>query len=217
MIINPTNILTDGGSSATGQSTAAGEHRTPNSANPADPNSTFTNPQDSVARPSSLKFWEYLKTFADRKTSDPDKRHDFANGAVVRFLENGGIVNLSGIGNVDGYLYTSARNAIYNQARADGALKRRNHGDSEALKTVPGRELPPDKAASRKELEEIIKAAILKLPEKHQGLIKDHYYDGLTYAELSVKYGKPIGSVKSLLNEARNLLAKRLERYKDCA
>lgn len=52
--------------------------------------------------------------------------------------------------------------------------------------------------------------AVAQLPARYQQLIKQHYFEGLSYEEIAMQHRLPLGTVKGNLHQCRALLAKRL-------
>ena len=53
---------------------------------------------------------------------------------------------------------------------------------------------------------ELLRIALSRLRSKYRNLLELRYYQGLSYDQLSVKLGIPIGTVKSDLNKAKRRL-----------
>lgn len=64
----------------------------------------------------------------------------------------------------------------------------------------------PEAEIIKAENVEILKEALSKLRAKYRNLLTLRYYEGLSYEELSVTLGIPIGTVKSDLNKAKHKL-----------
>lgn len=52
----------------------------------------------------------------------------------------------------------------------------------------------------------LLRIALSRLRSKYRNLLELRYYQGLSYDQLSVKLGIPIGTVKSDLNKAKRRL-----------
>lgn len=57
----------------------------------------------------------------------------------------------------------------------------------------------------------VLRSAVLTLPRKHRDVVLLHYYAGLSVAEVGAAVGRPAGTVKRLLFEARARLAAEVE------
>jgi len=70
--------------------------------------------------------------------------------------------------------------------------------------------LRPDEAYLRREKTEVVRAAILRLPEASRAALILREYEGLSYREISETLGIPVGTVMSRLHYARGRLRKEL-------
>jgi RNA polymerase sigma-70 factor, ECF subfamily len=68
-----------------------------------------------------------------------------------------------------------------------------------------------DTAFSSLELRDRLAKAMLRLPPTYQLLVNGHYFEGLSYDELSEIFGMPMGTVKTYLHRAKRLLRQALE------
>lgn len=58
----------------------------------------------------------------------------------------------------------------------------------------------------------LLEIALSRLRSKYQNLIKGRYYEGLSYEQLSVKLGIPIGTIKSDLCKAKHKLKENFQK-----
>lgn len=75
------------------------------------------------------------------------------------------------------------------------------------LEEEPGRSDPEESPSA-----EVVRAALLQLPARHQAVIALHYFEGLDVAQVAQTLGVRPGTVKSRLSRGREVLRRRLER-----
>jgi RNA polymerase sigma factor (sigma-70 family) len=98
-------------------------------------------------------------------------------------------------------------------ARARVAAARRRaverRGASEADSALG---IPEDDDADRLELGPIVQEEVRRLPEKYRAAVVLCYWEGLTQEQAAAQLGCPLGTVRSRLARARDLLRRRLSR-----
>jgi len=117
------------------------------------------------------------------------------------------------------WLYSIAANLARNRLR-DGSRKGRDKGTSlEALEAAaPGAihgaavaNPNPRALAEAEELHEVLQQCLDELPDHYRMTFVLRTIEDLSYEEIAEVLGCPPGTVKSRLNQARQLLRKRLE------
>ncbi len=68
-----------------------------------------------------------------------------------------------------------------------------------------------EKDAAAKDMKRIIDEAILELPDSYRMVLTLRYVEEMSYKEIASDLDQPVGTVKSNLCRARNMLKKRLE------
>ena len=122
-----------------------------------------------------------------------DNAEDVASDAVIKALSN--IDKYNGKAAVSPWVYQIARTTALDYIRkhkpvyTDDAVFLENKGGSYVMEEAE------DFSA--------LHLAIAGLSEKHQEVLKLHYFDGLKYKEIAEVIGKPIGTVMSRLNQAK--------------
>lgn len=117
------------------------------------------------------------------------------------------------------WIYTIAVNLAKNEIRRKSRLKgvmSLDHlieatGDSGAF--LADKRPGPDRAAHQHRVEEIVMAAIQKLPPKYREVILLRDVQQLTYEEIEQVLNIPGGTVRSRINRARNALKETLEPF----
>ena len=82
----------------------------------------------------------------------------------------------------------------------------------EAAATAMSRDsVTPDKVLERKEVGQLLLAAIGKLPFSHRSILLLKEIEGLSYDEIATTLELPLGTVKSRLARARHALRDKLD------
>jgi RNA polymerase sigma-70 factor (ECF subfamily) len=116
------------------------------------------------------------------------------------------------------YLYTIARNLVYNESRR---RSRKRTSSSDQLEEDHHLQFPaeanqePDNHLLESELRIAIDAAIEKLPENQRLALILRRYENVPYEEIAVILKTSVPSVKSLLFRARTTLREHLAKYLD--
>lgn len=77
---------------------------------------------------------------------------------------------------------------------------------------VDGRPLPLDRVETQ-ELAEMLRRAVMELPEPYRVVITLRYTEGLSYQEIAAVQGAPVNTIRTHLFRAKALLRQALERY----
>ena len=72
--------------------------------------------------------------------------------------------------------------------------------------SIPDQNLNPQDESIKAQKEEIIRVVVNQLPAKYQKLVKLRYFSELSYEEIAVEIGAPLGTVKAQLHRARELM-----------
>ncbi len=108
-----------------------------------------------------------------------------------------------------GWLCRIARNVAHDRRRS--WWSRRAPLEAAALDARPAeRNLPADEALAAAESARAVGRAMAALPEKHRVVLALREVEGLSYEEIAVALGVPIGTVESRLHRARAGLGRRL-------
>ena len=116
-------------------------------------------------------------------------------------------------GSVSAYLYGMARNRVLRLLQRDRALtsidEDASEGDSRLDEALILRE-DPLSVLARSELIESVRGAILALPLHYREVVVLCNLQEMNYAEAAEVLGCPVGTVRSRLHRARELLVKKL-------
>jgi RNA polymerase sigma-70 factor (ECF subfamily) len=144
-----------------------------------------------------------------RMLGDPDLAEDVAQEAFLK--------GWCGINRYDpGYpfrswIYRIAINAALDACRREASHNKKaiTEGDPKDPASPDG---SPEAAFESQERAQLVRKAILDLPEASRAALVLREYEGLSYTEISAALGVPIGTVKSRLSYARSLLRDTLGR-----
>lgn len=107
----------------------------------------------------------------------------------------------------EAWLKTIAVNTTIDHIRASKDLQKNFSIDDENNKTQLEETAPdPESDMIKTENIELLRVALSRLRSKYRNLLEMRYFEGLSYDQLSVKLGIPIGTVKSDLNKAKHKL-----------
>jgi HlyD family secretion protein len=137
---------------------------------------------------------------------DPNDVQDaFQATFLVLVRRSGAVRQLESLG---GWLYGVA-NRVAARARVESARRRAVEGRA-ALRVVEAFE--PTLEAESEEFGPIVQEEVRRLPEKYRAAVVLCYWQGLTHDQAAVQLGIPLGTVRSRMARARELLRRRLTR-----
>jgi RNA polymerase sigma-70 factor (ECF subfamily) len=164
-------------------------------------------------------FSELVRLYRDRVYSvayrflgDHEDAQDVAQEVFVRAYR--GIEGFQGNSKIFTWLYSIAGNLARNRIRDRHRKGRDNVTSLEGLEqAAPGaadratqHHETPEAAASAQEMESILQACLVELPEHYRMVFVLRTFEQLSYDEIADTVGCPKGTVKSRLNQARSLL-----------
>lgn len=153
-------------------------------------------------------------SLAYRLVDNPDDAQDIAQEAFVRVYH--ALPRYKGEAAFSTWLYRIVTNACYDE------LKRRRRrpqpfseretddDDSSRADLLPGGE-SPEETALRRERQQAVQQAIATLPEHFRMVLVLYDLQGCSYQEIADILHQHVGTVKSRLNRARNLLREKLQ------
>ncbi len=156
-----------------------------------------------VARHQERIFYLGLKFFRN-----PADAEDFAQDVFVRAFEKLG--TYAGSAPFSAWLYRLAYNLAVNQYRVNTRVREFEELEDEGFETE-GEYTGPEEALLRKEHARTVSEAVRRLPEKYMVLIKMHFFDGLSYPDISEILEVPINTIKSYVHRAKKQLREALE------
>lgn len=119
---------------------------------------------------------------------------------------------LSLLGSVKSYLYRAARNeAIQFREHLNVRNKYKESVLSDAEHAAPQN---PQESMEYKELEELIKGTLRKLPERRRKVFCMHRFQGMKYAEIAPALSVSVKTVEAEMTKALQTLRKEIERFR---
>jgi RNA polymerase sigma-70 factor (ECF subfamily) len=140
-------------------------------------------------------FYLGLKFFRNSEDAE-DFSQDVFLRAYQRLNTFGGSVPFSA------WLYRLAYNVAVNRYR----VRTRDVQDEGAIDTAESAELLPEEGVINEEMKTAVEHCLKKLPDTYNIVLKMHYYDGLTYPEISEITDIPVNTLKSHIRRAKQLL-----------
>ncbi len=89
-----------------------------------------------------------------------------------------------------------------------------DNGDGISIE-VEDENLNPQEETIKSQKAELIQIFVDKLPAKYQRLVRLRYFSELSYEEIAVELGAPLGTVKAQLHRARELLYELVKNKRD--
>lgn len=152
-----------------------------------------------------------LESFAMRFTKDLDDAQDLVQDTVVKAIRYHHLYKQGT--NFKAWLYTIMRNTFINDYRRG---RRRNAliETSEDLTSCQLQSSASSNQGTNKLVMEDINKALEHLqPEYSKPFLR--YFEGYKYHEIAAEQGIPIGTVKTRIHVARQVLKEKLKMYKD--
>jgi RNA polymerase sigma-70 factor (ECF subfamily) len=152
-----------------------------------------------VARHQARIFYLGLKFL--RRNEDAE---DFAQEVFIRAYER----LLSFQGNVPyaAWLYRIAYNLAVNKYH----LRKRQAQAVNTVDILPDLSYCPERRLLSEELAEWVRKTLHKIPEIYHVLIRMHFFEGLSYPEISKALEMPVNTIKSYIFRAKELIRQRL-------
>ena len=157
--------------------------------------------RDIVERHKARIYYLGLKFF-----HSPEDAEDFAQDVFLKAYDK--LSTFRGGSPFSAWLYRLAFNLAVN----------RYHVVKKRLTTVKLDEVTdvraePERDLIRKEEKETVVKLLRELPDVYNIVLKMHYYDGLTYKDISRSMGIPLNTVKSHVHRAKKILADKWSRH----
>lgn len=152
-----------------------------------------------------------IRQLCARMTGDPHRGEDLAQEAFSRVFARR--KDFQQTSRFSTWLWRIALNLCYDELRR---VKRRGETPME---TEEGDEKPvisvyepqPDEDLARKEQAELVREALLKLPEHYRTVLVMRHYEGLRFHEIAEVLQVPEGTVKSRMSEGLSLLHRKIK------
>jgi len=162
-------------------------------------------------------FRKPIFNLAYRLCGDRDNAEDIAQESLIRALENLG--KFKGESSLYTWLYRITTNTFYDYVRKRKELSYDQLGYDEEGEDrgldLPDEEASVEKEFDRKNIQEIVQREIAKIPSHYRTVLVLYDIEGFSYEEICQILQKPLGTVKSRLNRARQMLKQRLEKHRE--
>jgi HlyD family secretion protein len=139
---------------------------------------------------------------------DPNDAHDAFQATFLVLVQR--CRSMKGIESVGGWLYGVACR-VAARARVESA-RRRVVEDRAALRVVEATDASQENDAEQADFGPVIQEELRRLPERYRTVVVLCYWESLTHEQAAAQLGCPLGTVRSRLARARNLLRRRLTR-----
>jgi len=152
-----------------------------------------------VARHQARMFYLGLKFL--RRSEDAE---DFAQEVFIRAYEK--LSSFQGNVPFAAWLYRIAFNLAVNRYH----LKKRQAQAVNTVDILPDTRQSPEHRLIAEELSEWVRKSLHKIPEIYHVLIRMHFFEGLSYPEISKSLEMPVNTIKSYIFRAKELIRQRL-------
>jgi RNA polymerase sigma-70 factor (ECF subfamily) len=169
---------------------------------------------DEAAFAQLVRRWEGpIQRLCVRMTGDAHRGEDLAQEAFARIFAKRKDYQPSG--KFSTWLWRIAVNLCYDELRR---RKRREESSLDemcgeamaALESFVAREPPPDKSLVEQERGELVREALMQLPENYRTVLVLRHYEDLKFREIADVLEVPEGTVKSRMAEALSQLSRLL-------
>src|SRR5262245_14113220 len=145
-----------------------------------------------------------------RSVANPARVEELSQEVFLRVYR--GLPHFRGEARLSTWIYRIVSNLVYEERRSEHLPEvslDETLADRETPRLEPG---APDRSFDEVELRDRLGKAIVQLPPRYQLLVNGHYLDGMRYEDLAESLQLPMGTVKTHLHRAKQLLRRMLER-----
>jgi RNA polymerase sigma-70 factor (ECF subfamily) len=135
----------------------------------------------------------------------PEDAEDFAQEVFLRAFAK--LASFQGSVPFSAWLYRIAFNLAVNRYH----LKKRAFLEVHTAELQPDPGISPEQKVLREELADWVRKALARIPETYHLLIKMHFFDGLSYPEISKVLQMPVNTIKSYIFRAKELIRQMLQ------
>jgi len=146
-----------------------------------------------------------IQRLCNRLVGDVHRGEDLTQEIFMRvFVHRNDYRGEAGFGT---YLWRIALNACYDERRRlkrqpENSLHNDNGGNSKPIRALTVAGLPPEMVVVKKERAELVRKALLRLPESYRQVVILRHYEGLRFREIADVLEVPQGTVQSRMAEA---------------
>jgi HlyD family secretion protein len=148
-----------------------------------------------------------LRVCRNRLRDPNDAQDAFQATFLILVRRSGSIRRLDSLGS---WLYGVA-SRVSARVRT-GAARRRGAEERAAARVLEAVDTSGGIEVDREEFGPIVQEEVRRLPEKYRAAVVLCYWEGLTHEQAAVQLGVPLGTVRSRMARARDLLRRRLTR-----
>lgn len=156
------------------------------------------------------KYWDQIYSTAFMFTKSPDLSEDLTQDVFAKIWEKR--INLSGVEKLEGYLFITARNLIFDRMRKKVFI---TESDEYLRAYFSDPTDSPHEKYEMKELNTFIQKGISQLPLQQQTAFRLSRFQGLSHEEIAVKMGIARQTVKSHIGRAIISLRKIVDEHSD--
>jgi RNA polymerase sigma-70 factor, ECF subfamily len=158
-----------------------------------------------------LKRWEEpIRRLCTRMIGDPDRGDDLKQDIFVRLFANRKAY--APRSRFSTFLWRIALNRCYDELRRQKRRQEFLHPDPHEISSVPAEQcsdgFAPDVQAACKEEGELVRQAVLSLPDIYRAVIVLRHYEGLKLSSIAEILEIPEGTVNSRMAEALDRLSR---------
>ena len=150
-----------------------------------------------------------LRNFLGARCRDPDLAAELLQETAARLVAAG--PRLHANGNLRGYLFRIAANVWRDHLRRE--IVRRRMAQALAA-AVPGDAAAADEQLHARELRTAVRRAIATLPAPQREVVELRHREELTFREIAVRLGRPLGTVLTQMRAALQRIGAAVEKYR---
>jgi len=140
-----------------------------------------------------------------RITRDPGMAEEISLDAFLQIWRQAERYNADH-GTVSSWLFTIARSRAIDRVRALGAAKRTLAEDP----TPVSHAAQPEEIASVAQRRRLVRAALADLSDAQRVALELAYYEGLSHSQIAARLGEPLGTVKTRIRQAMQVMRRSL-------
>lgn len=157
--------------------------------------------------------WEEpIRRLCTRMTGDEHRGQDLKQETFSRLYQKR--QTYEPVGRFSTYLWRIALNVCYDDLRRVNRRKEfipANDNDEATIEEFPDAEEAPDSQAANADEAELVRRALIRLPEHYRTVLVLRHYEGLKIIKIAEILQIPIGTVNSRLSEGLARLSRMLE------
>lgn len=158
------------------------------------------------------RYEKFMVNFFYRKLwNDRIKAEDFAQDIFTKLIDNPALFDTSR--NFKAWLFSVANNMCKNEYKKQEVRKNTGYDVPEYYEGKV-EEDGPDKSVDKASFNEVLKAELDKLGDKHKEVFMMRHFDGMALEEIAEALDINTGTVKSRLHHATKTVAQKLEVFR---